>query len=173
MPVGIGPFTFVACHRGDSVELAANPRYFRGRPKLDRILFRIIPDRNTLLTQLQTGEVDLWAYMPPAYVPRMQALPNTASFRGPSYLYAHVTFNTAHPALKEKAVRQALPIIAASSELAEQKIELERFLHLYVMNRRIVMTPFHNMALMSPDTTEADVDAHTVAFASALDELFG
>ena len=36
--------------------------------------------------------------------------------------------------------------------------ELERFLHLYAMNRRILMTPFHNMALMSPATTEADVD---------------
>jgi glutamate-1-semialdehyde 2,1-aminomutase len=50
---------------------------------------------------------------------------------------------------------------------------LERFLHLYVMNRGILMTPFHNMALMSPATTEADVDAHTMAFGQALDELFG
>ena len=60
-----------------------------------------------------------------------------------------------------------------AAQWAASDPELERFLHLYVMNRRIVMTPFHNMALMSPDTTEADVDAHTVAFASALDELFG
>ena len=51
--------------------------------------------------------------------------------------------------------------------------ELERFLHLYAMNRRILMTPFHNMALMSPATTEADVDRHTAMFASAVDELFG
>ena len=50
--------------------------------------------------------------------------------------------------------------------------ELERFLHLYAMNRRILMTPFHNMALMSPATTEADVDRHTEVFASAVDELF-
>jgi glutamate-1-semialdehyde 2,1-aminomutase len=35
------------------------------------------------------------------------------------------------------------------------------------------MTPFHNMALMCPATTEADVDRHTQAFASAVDELFG
>jgi glutamate-1-semialdehyde 2,1-aminomutase len=60
-----------------------------------------------------------------------------------------------------------------AAQWAASDPELERFLHLYVMNRRILMTPFHNMALMSPDTTEADVDAHTVAFASALDELFG
>jgi glutamate-1-semialdehyde 2,1-aminomutase len=51
--------------------------------------------------------------------------------------------------------------------------ELERFLHLYAMNRRILVTPFHNMALMSPATTEADVDRHTAVFASAVDELFG
>jgi glutamate-1-semialdehyde 2,1-aminomutase len=50
--------------------------------------------------------------------------------------------------------------------------ELERFLHLYAMNRRVLMTPFHNMALMCPATTEADVDLHTQVFASAVDELF-
>ena len=51
--------------------------------------------------------------------------------------------------------------------------EVERFLHLYAMNRRILMTPFHNMALMSPATTESDVDAHTAVFNEALEELFG
>ncbi len=51
--------------------------------------------------------------------------------------------------------------------------ELDRFLHLYAMNRRILMTPFHNMALMCPATTTADVDRHTEVFAEAVDELFG
>jgi glutamate-1-semialdehyde 2,1-aminomutase len=51
--------------------------------------------------------------------------------------------------------------------------ELERFLHLYVLNRGILMTPFHNMALMSPATTEADVDRHTEVFGQAVAELFG
>jgi glutamate-1-semialdehyde aminotransferase len=51
--------------------------------------------------------------------------------------------------------------------------ELERFLHLYALNRRILMTPFHNMALMSPATTAADVDRHTEVFEHAVGELFG
>jgi glutamate-1-semialdehyde 2,1-aminomutase len=51
--------------------------------------------------------------------------------------------------------------------------ELERFLHLYVLNRGVLMTPFHNMALMSPMTTDADVDRHTAVFDEALGELFG
>jgi glutamate-1-semialdehyde 2,1-aminomutase len=45
--------------------------------------------------------------------------------------------------------------------------ELDRLLHLFLLNRGILMTPFHNMALMSPATTEADVDAHTAAFREA------
>ncbi len=50
--------------------------------------------------------------------------------------------------------------------------ELERFLHLWAMNRGVLMTPFHNMALMSPATTEADVDRHTEVFAEAIRALF-
>ncbi|WP_225826156.1 transaminase [Streptomyces naphthomycinicus] len=51
--------------------------------------------------------------------------------------------------------------------------ELEDFLHLYLANRGILLTPFHNMALMCPDTTERDVDTHTEVFAAALSELAG
>ena len=51
-------------------------------------------------------------------------------------------------------------------------VELERFLHLWAMNRGILMTPFHNMALMSPATTEADVDRHTEVFDAAAAALF-
>ncbi|MEY9966413.1 glutamate-1-semialdehyde 2,1-aminomutase [Streptacidiphilus sp. MAP12-16] len=51
--------------------------------------------------------------------------------------------------------------------------ELEDFLHIFMANRGILMTPFHNMALICPATTEADVDAHTALFAEALTELAG
>ncbi|MFG3019730.1 transaminase [Streptomyces sp. NPDC048254] len=50
---------------------------------------------------------------------------------------------------------------------------LEDFLHLYLANRGILLTPFHNMALMCPDTTEQDVDTHTAVFGAALLELVG
>jgi glutamate-1-semialdehyde 2,1-aminomutase len=49
--------------------------------------------------------------------------------------------------------------------------ELERFMHLYAMNRGILLTPFHNMALMSPQTETEDVDHHTKVFREALKEL--
>jgi glutamate-1-semialdehyde 2,1-aminomutase len=54
---------------------------------------------------------------------------------------------------------------------AAADFELERFLHLYALNRGVLLTPFHNMALISPATTEADIDAHTKIFAVAAHEL--
>ena len=54
---------------------------------------------------------------------------------------------------------------------AAADFELERFLHLYALNRGVLLTPFHNMALMCPATTEADVDLHTRIFAEAAAEL--
>jgi glutamate-1-semialdehyde 2,1-aminomutase len=50
--------------------------------------------------------------------------------------------------------------------------ELDRYMHLYSLNRGILMTPFHNMALMSPDTTQADVDIHSKVFRKAVKNLF-
>ncbi|HWX91032.1 MAG TPA: aspartate aminotransferase family protein [Terriglobales bacterium] len=51
--------------------------------------------------------------------------------------------------------------------------ELERFMHLYAMNRGILLTPFHNMALMSPSTSKEDIDQHTKVFRDAAKELLG
>ncbi len=49
--------------------------------------------------------------------------------------------------------------------------ELEQYLHLYLLNEGFLLTPFHNMALISPATTAADVDAHTKAFRNMCREL--
>ncbi len=51
--------------------------------------------------------------------------------------------------------------------------ELEGFLHLWCLNRGVLLTPFHNMALFCPAHTEADVDRHTEVFGQALDALTG
>ncbi len=64
------------------------------------------------------------------------------------------------------------PRSGGESALAADE-ELDEYLHLYLANRGILITPFHNMALMCPATTDADVDAHTEQFAAAADELAG
>jgi glutamate-1-semialdehyde 2,1-aminomutase len=54
---------------------------------------------------------------------------------------------------------------------AGQDEELDSLIHLYMLNRGLLITPFHNMALMSPATTADDVDRHSAVFAQAVDEL--
>jgi glutamate-1-semialdehyde 2,1-aminomutase len=63
------------------------------------------------------------------------------------------------------------PRTGAESEAAADR-DLEEYLHLYLLNRGVLITPFHNMALMCPATTEADVDRHTEAFTEAVEELY-
>ena len=56
---------------------------------------------------------------------------------------------------------------------ASADAELEDLIHLYLLNRGVCLTPFHNMALMSPVTTTADVDLHHGVFGAAIGELLG
>jgi glutamate-1-semialdehyde 2,1-aminomutase len=62
------------------------------------------------------------------------------------------------------------PRTGAESAAATDRA-LEEYLHLYLLNRGVLITPFHNMALMCPATSEADVDRHTEAFHAALGEI--
>jgi len=48
---------------------------------------------------------------------------------------------------------------------------LDEYMHLYMINRGVLLTPFHNMALMCPATTEADADSHAAVFAAAVEDL--
>jgi glutamate-1-semialdehyde 2,1-aminomutase len=68
---------------------------------------------------------------------------------------------------QSKAARTGREAAAASD------FELEQYIHLRLLNDGFLLTPFHNMALMSPYTTEKDVDAHSVAFRAMCSELIG
>jgi glutamate-1-semialdehyde 2,1-aminomutase len=64
----------------------------------------------------------------------------------------------------------APPRTGGESAAAADK-ELDEYLHCYLLNREVLITPFHNMVLMSPATREADVDGLASTLASAVDEL--
>lgn len=67
---------------------------------------------------------------------------------------------------------QTAPRNGAEADAAKDS-ELEKLLHLMMLNRGILMTPFHNMALVAPSTTKKDVDRHTEVFAECVDALIG
>jgi peptide/nickel transport system substrate-binding protein len=77
-PVGTGPFKFVEWRRGERIVMEANERYHGGRPALNRLIFRIIPDAVVLLQELRSGGVDFIENPP---LTEMARLKQTAGLR--------------------------------------------------------------------------------------------
>jgi peptide/nickel transport system substrate-binding protein len=108
LPVGIGPFRYAAWKRGDQIELERNPFYWRGPAALERVIYKLIPDRNTVLTQLQTGELDMWYPFGGSYLSRVAAVPGVHVIRQPGYAINQILLNVMGPVLGDRAVRRAL-----------------------------------------------------------------
>jgi peptide/nickel transport system substrate-binding protein len=121
LPVGIGPFKYQSWKRSDSVVMVPNPLYFRGQPKLQKIVFKIVPDRNTVLTQLETHEIDLWTPVSPAYYDRAKAIAGLVVDKNPGYYFGHLDLQNQHPGLDDPRVRRALRL-AVDREEIKQKI---------------------------------------------------
>lgn len=82
-PIGTGPFRFVSYAPGDRVVLDKNPDYFRGGfPRVDRLVFRILPNPATAVAALEAGEVDFVSSVPGADIERLRAMPNVAVVPG-------------------------------------------------------------------------------------------
>ncbi|HEY5094132.1 MAG TPA: ABC transporter substrate-binding protein, partial [Candidatus Eremiobacteraceae bacterium] len=120
LPVGIGPFKFERWDRSKDVVLVENPLYWRGRPKLDKIIYKIIPDHDALLSQLEAHDVDMWYQFSGAYLARIQAQTAYTVYRQPSYAYNHFDFNVTHPAVADLVVRQALRLALNRREIVDK-----------------------------------------------------
>ena len=107
-PVGLGPFRVVSWKRGDRVEMEANPYYWRGRPKLDRITFSFLSSRDTLIVGLRTGDVDLWPLVPPTYMPQLRAISGMHVSDGPTLRTTHLDFLLTPGSIADLAVRRAV-----------------------------------------------------------------
>ena len=108
LPVGAGPFRVVRFDRGDQVELERNPFYFRGRAKLDKIVFKIIPNTESTLTTLRAGDIDFAPQMTLAnYVPLSQ-LPGITAEVLKGTRPAWLVLNTKQTVTADAAVRRAL-----------------------------------------------------------------
>jgi peptide/nickel transport system substrate-binding protein len=119
-PVGIGPFKFDRWDRAQRVVLVANPLYFRGRPKLDKIIFEIIPDRNTALAQLEAKEIDMWYQVPGAFFVKTKDLSAYSYLRTPSYYFNHIDFNVSRPKVADPVVRQAIRLATDRATIREK-----------------------------------------------------
>ena len=113
LPIGSGPFKVVAWNRSQDVRMVANPDFYLGKPKLNEVIYRILPDENTEETQLQTHEIDMLAVGTGMKWPQYAALAadpanGLVAIRVDSFLFTHVDFNLRHPIVSDRNVRIAL-----------------------------------------------------------------
>jgi peptide/nickel transport system substrate-binding protein len=120
LPVGAGPFKYTKWKRNESVEMVANDGFYRGRPKLDRVVYKIVPDWNTVEALLRTGELDLAWLVPSNIVDRLATIPGFTRVGQPSDLRVQLQFNTASQPLQELVVRQALRLATDRATLLKK-----------------------------------------------------
>ena len=107
-PIGTGPFRFVSWEPGQSVTIEANPDFFRGRPYLNRVTFRVIPEATTLATELSNGTVDLWPRFQSSFYPQLSDAQRVEVVSEPGRSYTYITYNTNDPIFSDQRVRQAM-----------------------------------------------------------------
>lgn len=107
-PVGNGPFRFVSWDPERQVVLEANDDFVLGRPHLDRVVFRVIPEQTTELTELLTGGIDYMRAVPPREMERVLRSDRAEAFSYPTRSYTFLAWNTRHPLFEDPEVRRAL-----------------------------------------------------------------
>ncbi len=115
-PIGTGPFRFKEWVKGSHIVYERNPEYWdAGKPKIDRLIVRIIPDASARAAALESGELDLAGGNPVALseLQRFTTLPNLAvTTEGNNYQPQQVQleFNISNPYFKDERVRQAVAL---------------------------------------------------------------
>jgi peptide/nickel transport system substrate-binding protein len=107
-PVGTGPFKFESWTRGDRLVLARNDDYWGDKAKLDKVIFRPIPDNAARLQALQTGEIQGYDLVEPTDVPTIEGDSNLQILDRPAFNVGYVGFNQKIPPLDKLEVRQAI-----------------------------------------------------------------
>jgi peptide/nickel transport system substrate-binding protein len=107
-PIGNGPFVLKEWRANDRAVFEANDRYFAGRPKLDRVVFRIVPDETVLFSSVRTGEIDLLPYIPPHQVSALDHDTELRLVKYPDRGYSFLGLNLQRPVFADGRVRQAV-----------------------------------------------------------------
>jgi peptide/nickel transport system substrate-binding protein len=117
-PVGTGPFSLAEWKPGQ-LTFNANPRYFRGKPHLDRVIFKLFPDNKKAWVSLMQGETD---FVPEVDYEDYALIKNDPRFKGYEYLdnfcYS-LMFNTRDPLFSDRRLRLALSLIIDRRDLLD------------------------------------------------------
>jgi peptide/nickel transport system substrate-binding protein len=107
-PVGTGPFKFVEWVKDDHVTLQANADYWGGKPKVNKVIFRPIPETRTRIAELKSGNIDIADNIPPEEVAGLNQGKTKAVTTASDFVYFIAMDTSRGGPLADKRVRQAL-----------------------------------------------------------------
>lgn len=125
-PVGNGPFRYVRRSAGQEWVFEANdafPTGLGGRPYLDRLVYRVIPDQTTLLTELLTGGVDMYLAMSPSQAEQLRANPGVELRSAPSLVSTFIGWNGRLPMFDTPEERRALSMAIDRSSIVRALLQ--------------------------------------------------
>lgn len=107
-PIGTGPFRFVRWRHGTEIVLRRFNRYFKGRPKLERVELHIIPDDETIATEVRVHHIDLVVSPPAALYDQYRIFPDVVTNLVPWNAQEVLVLNDRKSGLGDVAVRRAI-----------------------------------------------------------------
>ncbi|MRX73603.1 peptide-binding protein [Bacillus lacus] len=107
-PVGTGPFKFAEWKDGQYVKVVANEDYFLGRPHLDSVTYKIVPDMDALIAQLQAGDVHYVPAVPSTDIETVKNFKGIKVESGLGLNYSYIGWNEKNELFQDVKVRQAL-----------------------------------------------------------------
>lgn len=123
VPIGTGPFKFVSWDKPNGVvELTANNEYWHGRPSVQKLTFRAVPEGNDRVQGLHDGTIHLAANFPPLARAQVEANPGLSVVGTPSVGVIYMGINTHHPILKNKRLRQAMAHAINVREIIQEEL---------------------------------------------------
>jgi peptide/nickel transport system substrate-binding protein len=110
MPIGTGPFAFVERRIRSYIKLRGFEQHWGRVPAFGEVTLKVIPDDQSRVAQVQTGEADIVINIPPVLAAPLQRLPNVQIIRAPSFQNIYMALNAlnGHPGLQRADVRRAL-----------------------------------------------------------------
>lgn len=118
-PVGNGPFRFKEWKAQQYIELEANEDFFAGRPPLDRLIFKVVPDQENLVLQLRSGQIDFMSMVPPRFYQELSREEDLVAHVYPSRSYVYIGWNLRDPLFQSRKVRQALTMAINRQEIID------------------------------------------------------
>jgi len=107
-PVGTGPFKFVEWKKDDHITLEANKDYWNGRPYLDQVVFRSIPDNSVRFLELKSGSIHICQFPNPEDIDLAKKDDNLKLVSQPGMNIGYLSFNHTKPLWQDKRVRKAI-----------------------------------------------------------------